>query len=159
MRIRSFILSTIYDYLLIIILPSLHLLLTSLDSSDRVQLDESAPSLAILYSANLSWRSMNIHISESTKNSSYIVMDLLGSLAMAPCSAGIIAPLAGLFLLLKSSQIFAMVTHFTPGFLLIYSINLRRKLSLKTIRITWFALRETHLSSMRIACGCPLTSG
>jgi len=50
--------------------------------------------------------------------------DILGSLIIAPCSAGSMAPLGGLFLLLKSSQISSIFTHLTPGLQLMYSINL-----------------------------------
>ena len=52
-----------------------------------------------------------------------------GSLAIAPCSAGRRAPSGGLFLLLKSSQISAIVTHSTPGLPLIYSMILWSKLT------------------------------
>ena len=128
--IQYFILSTIYVYMLIILLTALHLLLTMKGPSDMVSLGWIS---AFLYSANLSWRSLDNRISEITRYSNHKGMDLLGSLTMVPCSAGIIAPLTGLFFALKSSQISAMVTHLTPGFLLIYSINLRRRLSLKLL--------------------------
>ena len=130
MGIQYLILSTIYIYMLIILLTSLHLLLTMKGPSDMVLLGCIS---AFLYSASLSWISLDNRISAITGCSNYRGMDLLGSLAMAPCSAGIIAPLTGLFFALKSSQISAMVTHFTPGFLLMYSINLRRRLSLKLL--------------------------
>lgn len=67
-----------------------------------------------------------------------IISHSLGFLVIAPCSAGKRAPFGGLFLCLKSSQMSSIFTHFTPGLLLIYSIN---------------------LSSMNMTCGCPLTSG
>lgn len=70
---------------------------------------------------------------------------------MAPCSAGIIAPFSGLLLLLKSSQISAMVTHFTPGLVLMYSINLERDFS--SPKLATITAKLTHLSSMKIACG------
>ena len=45
---------------------------------------------------------------------------------IAPCFAGIRAPLGGVFFDLKSSQICSIVTHSTPSLVLMYSIILQR---------------------------------
>lgn len=62
-------------------------------------------------------------ISPPISKSSFL--NLPGSLSIAPCSAGKSAPLGGLFLDLKSSQMSSIFTHSTPSFVLIYSINLK----------------------------------
>ena len=108
------------------------------------------------HQANLNWMSAMDYISLFFKQTPK-GEDLLGSVRMAPCSAGIIAPFSGLFLLLKSSQISAIVTHLTPGLLLMYSINLKSIISFSPFAFN--AANLFHLSSMNMACGCPLTSG
>lgn len=48
------------------------------------------------------------------------------SFRISPYFAGNRAPFTGVCVDLKSSQIFSIFTHWTPGFALIYSINLKR---------------------------------
>ena len=89
----------------------------------------------------------------------------LGSFNIAPASAGIKAPMGGLFLLLKSSHICyfrvrlikpgeslrltSIVTHCTPSFELIYSINLRL-VSIFQIQITSHSSPFQHQNNMRM---------